>query len=510
MTILNDKSSRPRFDIGTLMIVAVLFTVGVLSRIPFRSHVLYHWDSVNFALALEHFDVRLHQPHPPGYFLYVMTGRLVNLWIGDANSSLVVISMIATGLAAISMFFLARAVWDWRHGLAAAFMLLSSPLFWVHGEVALSYMVEAALVCLIAWLCFRHLVRWDERLWLSALVLGIAGGFRQNTMIFLVPLWLYVIWRYRWRRMVGALLVCFLACVAWLGPMVLLSGGAIQYWQAVRIASLGIAHESSLLDLRQIAINGTRLGVFTFYALGLGIIPLVLGAAYFLKRHHHDWRELARKPQVQILCLWIAPSFLFYLIIHIRQPGHTFTFMPALLLLTVVAIREVAARISRQKHGIVGAVGLTAIVVINIVFFLCAPPVLFNSSRLLFVTPTWASVREHDADITCRLEAIREMFQSEETVVLAGSRNYRLPDFYLPDFQLPSLSHYLGDDVDVIILPEHVHTLVLFDDSALLQLSAGSHFQSLSLPEGRSIRYVTWDKDQRATLSQTVLEIQGK
>jgi len=510
MTILSDKSSRPRLDIETLGIAAILFAVGVVSRIPFRSNVLYHWDSANFALALEHFDVRLHQPHPPGYFLYVMTGKLVNRWIGDANSSLVVISIMATGLTAISMFFLARTLWDWRHGLAAAFMLLSSPLFWIHGEVALSYMVEAALVCLIAWLCFRHLVGQDERLWLSALVLGIAGGFRQNTMIFLVPLWLYAIWRHRWRRMVGALLVCSLICTTWLGPMMLLSGGAIQYWQAVSIASSGIAHESSLLDLRQIAINGTRLGVFTFYALVLGIIPLVLGAAYFVKCHHRDWRELARKPQVQTFCLWITPSFLFYLIIHIRQPGHTFTFMPALLLLTVVAIKEVAAHISRQKYGIVSAVGLTAIVVVNIVFFLCAPPVLFSSSRLLLSTPTRASIREHDADITCRLETIREMFRPEETVVLAGSRNYRLPDFYLRDFQLPSLSHYLGDDVDVIILPEHVHTLVLFDDSVLPQLSVGSHLRSLPLSGGRSIRYVTWDEGQRATLSQTALEIQDE
>jgi len=493
-----------------LLICVGLFVLALLLRVPFRSHVLYHWDSVNFALALEHFDVRLHQPHPPGYFLYVMAGKLVGLWIGEANSSLVVISITATGLAAIFIFFLARTLWGWQYGLAVALMLLSSPLFWIHGEVALSYMVEAALVCLIAWLCFRHLVGQDKRLWLSALVLGIAGGFRQNTMVFLIPLWLFAIWRYRWRRMVAALLTCSLTCMIWLGPMMLLSGGALQYWQAVSIESSGIARESSLLDLRQVAINGARLGAFTFYALVLGIIPLVLGAAYFVKRQQCEWREWMRQPQVQVFCLWIAPSFLFYLIIHIRQPGHTFTFMPALLLLTVIAIKEVATHIDRQKYSIISAVGIITIVVVNIVFFLCAPPVLFNSSHLLFSTPTWASIREHDADIACRLEAIRGMFRPEETVVLAGSRNYRLPDFYLQDFQLSSLSHELGDEVDFIVLPEHVRTLVLFDDTVLPQLSAGSPLRSLPLPEGKSLRYVTWDQSQRVRLSQTTLEIQER
>jgi hypothetical protein len=47
-----------------------LLAVGVaLSRLAFRSHALYDLDSVNFALAIGRFDPRVHQPHPPGYFL---------------------------------------------------------------------------------------------------------------------------------------------------------------------------------------------------------------------------------------------------------------------------------------------------------------------------------------------------------------------------------------------------------------------------------------------------------
>ena len=39
--------------------------------------------------------MRLHQPHPPGYFLYSMFGKVVNLIMVDENNSLVLISVLS-------------------------------------------------------------------------------------------------------------------------------------------------------------------------------------------------------------------------------------------------------------------------------------------------------------------------------------------------------------------------------------------------------------------------------
>ena len=52
--------------------VVSLFGLTLITRLPFSGAILYHWDSINFALALEHFDVALGQPHIPGYLLYVL------------------------------------------------------------------------------------------------------------------------------------------------------------------------------------------------------------------------------------------------------------------------------------------------------------------------------------------------------------------------------------------------------------------------------------------------------
>src|ERR1035441_7456728 len=62
---------------------AILIAATALSRFVFRSHYLYDVDSVNFALALKRFDPSVHQPHPPGYFLYICLGRLANLLFHD-------------------------------------------------------------------------------------------------------------------------------------------------------------------------------------------------------------------------------------------------------------------------------------------------------------------------------------------------------------------------------------------------------------------------------------------
>jgi 4-amino-4-deoxy-L-arabinose transferase-like glycosyltransferase len=483
------------------LLAAGLFSFGILSRLPFRSQILYHWDSVNFALGMEHFDVYLHQPHPPGYILYVMLGRLVNLLICDNNASLVWISTVATGLAAVAVFCLGQSVWERRTGIVAALLLLSSPLFWFHGEVALSYMIEAVLVTLVVLLCFHHLIGKDDRLWLSAFVLAIAGGFRQNTVLFLLPLWAAVAWRFRWRRAILALVVLVLTCVAWLLPMLALTGGVERYWEAVGAASQEIGEESSLLDVTQAAVNGTRLMVFTGYALCIGLLPLILGALHWAKRHLREWRSWLQRPRVQLFLWWILPSLVFYFFIHIRQPGHSFTFMPGVLLLTAVAIGRLADCVGKRWHCAVYS-GLTVgVVLVNILFFFAAPSALFGSPRLLLSTPSWRSIQRQDSYVGERVSAIRARFSPQSTAVLAAGRSFRYPDYYLRDYQYTSMSHSPLEGHRVL---EGVDTVVLFDSELLDRVSEAALTHSLSLSSGDVLNYVSCSDGEVIVVGETI------
>jgi amino acid transporter len=61
-------------------LTAALLFVGLAATFAVtRSHWLDDRDSVNFAFALDDFDVTKHWPHPPGYPIYVAAGKLIPL-----------------------------------------------------------------------------------------------------------------------------------------------------------------------------------------------------------------------------------------------------------------------------------------------------------------------------------------------------------------------------------------------------------------------------------------------
>src|SRR5581483_7454689 len=168
-----------------------LFLFTLLTRIPFRTQYLYHWDSVNYALALQHFSLRDFQPHPPGYLFYVALGGFVNRILDDANAAYVWISIIASALAVLLLYLFISEWYNHRIAFWASVFLVTSPLFWFYGEVALPYTLDLAIVILIAWLCYRALQGQSSAMWASALALGLAGGIRPQTTIIIFPLWLF-------------------------------------------------------------------------------------------------------------------------------------------------------------------------------------------------------------------------------------------------------------------------------------------------------------------------------
>ena len=486
-------------------IAMALCVLGIATRIPFRAQILHHWDSVNFALAMEHFDVRLHQPHPPGTFVvYIMLGRLFNVFLHDPNASLVWLSVVLSGLGTAALFWLSDECFGRKVGLTTALLAIASPMIWFHGEVALSYTFEFLWVPLIVYACYKMRDQGWGALLASALLIGIAGGVRPNTPVFLFPLWAVgvIVCKYPVKRIIVALVAMGLGVLIWAVPMVAMSGGVAEYIDVMRWWQN--QHTESSASVYGIAENVARFGMYAIYTLGLGLIPLAIATV----RHLPDIVASLKKDwRAQVLAVWILPAAGYFTIIHLRQPGHTFTIQPAFLLLTGLALVSLARKGKAFRRGI--WIGMTAVVVIvNALFFLAGPTYLFGSTRMLFTTPTWNAVRDYDEYVAARLNIIRDIFSPQETTVLAGGRNFRLPDFYLTDFQLPSLSHQI--DTGPVTLSDPINTLVLFDDSVLPELPENVVVQSISLPNGELLRYVTWDETQVVQVGQDLLEIRDK
>ena len=117
----NDLLSKDYFKTHqNLLIILILFVVVFITRIPFRTEVLYHWDSVNFAYAMQEFDIAKDQPQPPGYIFYVMLTTGLNYWIKDAQLTMVLVGIVSSGLAVIALYILGKEIFNWQTGLVAA------------------------------------------------------------------------------------------------------------------------------------------------------------------------------------------------------------------------------------------------------------------------------------------------------------------------------------------------------------------------------------------------------
>ena len=179
--------------------VAVATALVAITRWLALSRTLWDWDEAQFILALRHFDIAAHHPHPPGFPLFIAAGKAMQ-WIGfNEFHALQALSFIAAVLIvpAMTSFALAAGA-DFRTSLLASLIVAFFPNVWFYGGTALSDVPSMTLIVLALALLLR-----ERPLYAGAIVLGIAAGIRpQNLLIAAIPCAI-ALWRYR-RRAIGA------------------------------------------------------------------------------------------------------------------------------------------------------------------------------------------------------------------------------------------------------------------------------------------------------------------
>ena len=78
----------------------VVLALFLLTRIPAMSQYL-SIDNVNLAFSLEKFDPRAHQPQPPGYPLFVVFNRIVNVVFHDAEKTFALTGLLVSALSLV-------------------------------------------------------------------------------------------------------------------------------------------------------------------------------------------------------------------------------------------------------------------------------------------------------------------------------------------------------------------------------------------------------------------------
>jgi Dolichyl-phosphate-mannose-protein mannosyltransferase len=169
-----------------VVLVACGFAVAtVATRLPLRGRYLFDWDAQQFALGIQRFDLAAHRPHPPGYIGYIYLGRLLTHLTGATiESVLTAVSIAGEAATVVGLYLVARRLFGEFAGLAAALLLLSSPLYWMYGETALTYGLEPGLALLGFWLLYRASRQAGRGLVLAAGVIGLEGAIRESSEVF--------------------------------------------------------------------------------------------------------------------------------------------------------------------------------------------------------------------------------------------------------------------------------------------------------------------------------------
>lgn len=435
------SSGEVRFERRDWMMAALFFAVGLVLRIPFRSQMAYHWDSAQFTLAMRMYDMRLSQPHAPGYFLYVILGRLVNHFVGDPHASLVWISVVFSSALPAIVCLLAVAMFGRWAGTAAGLLALTSPQVWFHGCVALSYVVDSFLVCLAVLVLWRAMEQGGEWRYVVTIgvLLAVIGGIREQSVPGLLPLVIFAFWRFRHGRMAKLVLAAVVTIglgTLWFAPMMRTSGGIGTYLKIVRLQAAFNAPETLLGGGFDAFVRNVAC-VAGFCWNGLTLAAAVLAGALFhrafrmtaeRKRAWDDQHALARG----VLAIWIVPMILLWTVGVTRQPGHVLSYLPGWFVLVGGTI----AHLKRRWHRMVT---VFAICTANIVAFVAWPPgwdgVFFGMGR------TAREIETHDARLLQMVETIRRLFKSSEVVVCHADESYL---YGLKHFQLylPEYDHY--------------------------------------------------------------------
>ncbi len=412
LAALSGMISRRLLDLFSLA------SAVAVTRFAFRSHNLYDVDSVNFALGMARFDPRVHQPHPPGYFLYVWLGRLLNLPLHNANLALVLLSILASCGTVIVIYLLAS---EWFGEDAARFagaLFLLSPLAWFHGIVALTYIVEAFFSALIGFLCWRLYRGRTDLVLATAIVLGISAGVRPTSLLFLGPLFVFSLRNAPGRRVAG-IVVLLATLMAWIFPMVAASGGLSVYVGAL-ISLMGIIPAKTTVFNSSPANSIARaFTIFFIYLLAFGAASIApIGAKY---------RTGMDDPGKKTFTLvWIGPALCFFTFIFLQfvNSGYLLLVMaPACVWLghwAALWYRNAGWRKS-AKMALIG--GFAAV---NILIFLDSP--LYCSYR---------SVREFDVSLEAVRRALPQVASPQRTLLIGFDSHflgYRHAGYYLPDY----------------------------------------------------------------------------
>jgi hypothetical protein len=497
LTMNEKRRSRSEHWRPTLLLLAAVVPL----YLAFRSISLDDFDAYSFALALDHFNLDLQQPQPPGFPIYVLVGRILAS-VTDPTTALTLLGVLGGTITALAIAALGRVLENGPQGRltgpGAALLVALAPMGWLTAEKALSDAPGLALTVLAIWLLWR---RRDDvpGLSLGSFVAGLGMGLRpQNGLPVLLLLAVLVV-RVGWhRRSTRPLLWTILAfaggLLLWLVPTLVAVGGLRDYLDHLLAHSAHVGQADSLfgggavgpgLRGRLIAFADTALlhtiGVSTYSAWGWREVARVAVAAAVVLPGlaRADWR----RRETWLLAAWaVLAGGQVFLFEALDRPRLMLPALPPLALLVSAGW----ARVERPRA--------------------LAPAVLTGAAFALLLqglplAATLASVPSPPAQAAAYVAG---RYPAEETIVAAAG-SFRAVQVELPDYRLLYLYRFDADAARSATAANGVRFAAIFDrdkfpDDAVAALAGDGRYVTL---DDR-----TFDRDARVHTQHDQVRLQ--
>ena len=308
-----------------LFALALLFLVVHVAWLP---STLADIDEINFALGVRDFDVARHQPHPPGYPVFMAGGKAVAAGLAAVGvtapevRALALISAVAGALLIPLLFLLYRQLSDDpRIAAWAAVVSGLSPLIAFNALRPLSDLAGLATVVAAQGLIAASMLTGDSgarsrRLMLGALVAGVAIGIRSQSFFLTVPIFAVAValpgTGVHLRHRALAVVALGIGVLAWAVPLLVASGGPQAYLEALRnqagedLTGVVMVWTARSARVAVDAVENTFL--WPWGALPAGWIVVAIGAAGGARL---IWRAPAA---AAVLAVAFAPYAVFHLL----------------------------------------------------------------------------------------------------------------------------------------------------------------------------------------------------